>query len=79
MTIVDAKSFSDGGGLSLGLVELELLLGWRPDLLHEEMYLQRASVDEILSGEVLIPNELKPSLAKLNLLMKRTQIDQKGS
>ena len=71
MTIADAKSFSDGGGLSLGLLELELLAGWRPDMLHEEMYLQD-EVGKILSGEVVIPHDLEAPLAKLNLLMKRT-------
>lgn len=71
MTISDAKSFSDGAGLSVGFIELEVLIGWRPDSLHEEMYQQGATVDKILLGKVTMPNELNAILAKLNLLMKR--------
>ncbi|BCG46682.1 hypothetical protein GEOBRER4_n1490 [Citrifermentans bremense] len=79
MTISDAESFSDGAGLSFGLIGLELLLGWRRDSLHEEMYQQGATVDTILSGEVAIPDELKPALAKLNLLMKKAQTIQNAT
>ena len=79
MTITEAESFSDGAGLSLGLIGLEFLLGWRRDSLHEEMYQQGATVDKILSGGVAIPNELKPALAKLNLVMKREQTSQKAA
>jgi lipid-binding SYLF domain-containing protein len=71
MTVPCANSFSDGAGLALGAIELELLFGGPRESLHENMYQTGATVDKILQGEVVIPEELKAGLVKLNLLMKR--------
>lgn len=70
MTIPGARSFSDGAGLALGAIELELVVGGSRDSLHKNMY-QVDSVDKILLGDVAVPEELKEALDKLNVLMKR--------
>lgn len=71
MTVPGGKSFSDGAGLALGAIELELLFGGPRKSLHGNMYEKGATVDKILLGDVVIPEELKAGLEKLNLLMKR--------
>ena len=71
MTVPGGNSFSDGAGLALGAIELELLFGGPRDSLHENMYGKGATVDKILLGDVTIPDDLKVGMEKLNLLMKR--------
>lgn len=71
MTVPGANSYSDGAGLCLGAIELELLFGGPSNSLHENMYQKDATVDKILVGDVVIPEELKAGLEKLNVLMKR--------
>jgi lipid-binding SYLF domain-containing protein len=70
MTVPGACSFSDGAGLCVGFVELEMLFGGPMKELHQNMYNEGATVEKILYGNVSIPDELKSGLEKLNLLMK---------
>jgi hypothetical protein len=70
MTVPGACSFSDGAGLCVGFVELEMLFGGPMKELHQNMYNEGATVEKILYGNVSIPDELKSALEKLNLLMK---------
>jgi lipid-binding SYLF domain-containing protein len=75
MTVPGAYSFSDGAGLCVGFVELEMLFGGPMESLHQNMYKDGATVEKILSGNVSIPDELKSGLEKLNLLMKNGHQD----
>jgi lipid-binding SYLF domain-containing protein len=70
MTVPGALSASDGAGLCVGFVELELLFGGPRGSLHKNMYQEEATVEKILLGDVAIPEEIKGGLEKLNLLMK---------
>lgn len=71
MTIPGGESYSDALGAAIGLIELELLFGGPRDTLHENMYGKDATVDKILLGDVIIPDDLNATLERLNLLMKR--------
>ncbi|MDD5706983.1 MAG: hypothetical protein PHR35_13755 [Kiritimatiellae bacterium] len=71
MTVPGGKSFSNGAGLALGAIELELLFGGPRNSLHENIYGKGATVEKILLGDVTIPEDLKSGLEQLNLLMKR--------
>jgi len=70
MTICGGESFSDGAGLCLGAIEGELYLGGpspsRNDTVYEK---DDVSPEEILTGKVTVPDELKPSISKLNAVM----------
>lgn len=71
LIIPGAQEFSDGAGLSLGAIELELLFGGPRNELHNNMYGAGATVNKILAGDVEIPDELKSGLDRLNILMQR--------
>jgi hypothetical protein len=75
MTVPGACSFSDGAGLCVGFVELEMLFGSPMDEMHRNMYKEGATVEKILLGNVSIPDELTSGLEKLNLVMKNGQHD----
>lgn len=75
MTVPGACSFSDGAGLCVGFVELEMLFGGPMKELHQNMYKEGATVEKILLGNVSMPDELKSGLEKLNLLMKNGHHD----
>ncbi|RWX52010.1 hypothetical protein VU01_10519 [Candidatus Electrothrix marina] len=71
MMIPGSDSFSDGIGVGIALVELELLFGGSRDTLHENMYGKGVTVDKIFLNDVTIPDDLKAGLERLNLLMQR--------
>lgn len=58
--------YSDGAGLSLGAIEIELGLTSARDGLHGNLYGGEKSVRRILLGDVKVPPELRSSIDKLN-------------
>jgi len=69
MTVPGGMSASDGAGLSVGAIELELLFGGKRKRLHRNLYQADATVDRVLVGDVTIPEELRIALDRLNALM----------
>ena len=70
MTIQGGNSFSDGAGLSVGFVELEMFVGGPRDSAHKNLY-GEVAVKKILLGEAGIPPELKESINQLNRFMSK--------
>jgi hypothetical protein len=70
MTVSGANSYSNGAGLAVGLIQLELLAGGSRNTLHENLYGEGSTVDKILVGAVVIPEEIKAELKNLNRRMK---------
>lgn len=69
MTVPGGRCFSDGAGLSLGAVELELVFGGPNRGLHRNLYAEDATVDRIHDGSVTVPAELADAIARVNALM----------
>lgn len=70
MSGLGTNRYSDGAGISLGFVELEFVLGGPRDTLHANLYEKDVTVERILAGDVVIPEELKEGLKRLNGVMR---------
>jgi hypothetical protein len=69
MTVRGGRCFSDGGGVSLGAIELELLVGGPNTGLHHRLYADGTTVEQIHAGGVTVPPELADAIARVNAVM----------
>ena len=65
-----SRYYSDGAILALGFVEAEFFFGGISDGMHENMYGANVTIEQILSGDVTVPDELQKPLARLNKRVK---------
>lgn len=63
--------YSDGALLALGAIEAELYFGGPRNELHKNMYGSDVTVDQILEGDIAVPQELQRAVGKLNERMNQ--------